>query len=274
MKQITDYSRVIHNIKQELTNYLDKHPQLQSLVVGVSGGIDSALTAALASEVCREQNIKLVARSITITSNKPEEIARADEIGAQFADDFRHITLSDRLAAVASTVMEDYAMADHEDVAFKIRLGNVKARMRMLYLYDLASRNRGMVLSTDNLTEMLLGFWTLHGDVGDFGMLQNLWKSEVYQIAAKLAEKLPREKASALQACIDAVPTDGLGITDTDLDQIGGSSYAEVDTILQAALEGRATGNDEVSRKVQQRHESSAYKRNNPYNIPRERIVE
>jgi len=58
----------------------------------------------------------------------------------------------------------------------------MKARIRMILLYDLAGGNDGMVLSTDNYTEYLLGFWTLHGDVGDFGMIQSLWKTEVYDM--------------------------------------------------------------------------------------------
>lgn len=273
MEPITDYSRVLSNIHRELSSYLTAYPQLKSLVVGISGGIDSGLTAALASRVTREKGLKLIGRSITIASNKPEEIARARAVGDNFIDDFREADLTDHLEAVARTVMEDYDTADPTETKFKIRLGNVKARIRMLYLYDQAGKNSGMVLSTDNLTEMLLGFWTLHGDVGDFGILQNLWKSEVYKLAETLAQELPQKQAEALSACIDAVPTDGLGITDTDLDQIGGSSYAQVDKILQALTEGSDPGNDEVAQKVRKRHKNSAYKRNNPYNIPRKQIV-
>lgn len=274
MQNISNYRQVIDNISRELGRYLDEHPKLESLVLGLSGGIDSAATAALASRVCQEKGIKLIGRSITISSNKPEEIARASGIGEHFTDDFRLVDLSDRLEAVAATAMEDYQEADRNSMAFKIRLGNVKARMRMLYLYDQASKNRGMVLSTDNYTELLLGFWTLHGDVGDFGMLQNLWKSEVYEIARQLAEALPDGSADALKQCIDAVPTDGLGITDTDLEQIGGSSYEEVDHILKSIIEGQPLANSEVAQQVKMRHDNSSYKRENPYNIPRKLIIE
>ncbi|NOZ36435.1 MAG: hypothetical protein GXO80_14200, partial [Chlorobi bacterium] len=132
---------------------------------------------------------------------------------------------------------------------------------------------KGMVLSTDNYTELLLGFWTLHGDVGDYGMIQNLWKTEVYAMSRFLVNNLEnKEQAKALDECIDAVPTDGLGITNSDLDQIGASSYEEVDKILIHYLKNP---NDisVLNLKVVQRKLASEFKRNNPYNIPRNKIT-
>lgn len=58
--------------------------------------------------------------------------------------------------------------------------GNLQARCRMIHLYDLAGIHGGLVMSTDNQTEYQLGFWTIHGDVGDFDPIQDLWKTEVY----------------------------------------------------------------------------------------------
>lgn len=55
--------------------------------------------------------------------------------------------------------------------------GNIQARLRMIYLYNLASIHKGLVMSTDNQTEYQLGFWTIHGDVGDFDPIQDLWKT-------------------------------------------------------------------------------------------------
>ena len=162
-----------------------------------------------------------------------------------------------------------------EDQAQKIRHGNMKARIRMIYLYNLAQFNKGLVLSTDNYTEYLLGFWTLHGDVGDYGMIQTLWKTEVYGLSkwiidTQLPELIQRE---SLQECIDAVPTDGLGITDSDLDQLGCTSYAEVDRHLLSMfmpVEREAT---DSYFNVLRRHENSTFKRSNPYNIPRSTIL-
>ena len=103
----------------------------------------------------------------------------------------------------------------------------------MIYLFDLAHFKEGMVLSTDNYTELMLGFWTLHGDVGNFGLLQYLWKTEVYGLAkhleAEYRSKNQHDKADALKHSIDALPTDGLGITTSDFDQIQVPDYETAD---------------------------------------------
>jgi NH3-dependent NAD+ synthetase len=131
-----------------------------------------------------------------------------------------------------------------------------------------------MVLSTDNWTELMLGFWTLHGDVGDYGMIQNLDKTEVYELAeyivSDLRSKGATKKADALQTCIVAVPTDGLGITNSDLDQIQAETYQEVDTILHSYLDKRDISFKEHP--VVLRHERTHFKRKNPVSIPRSKI--
>jgi NAD+ synthetase len=266
-KQLTD------NIHNELRIYLTES-KLKSLILGVSGGIDSALCAALAKPICDERDVKLYCRSITISTNKPDEIKRAAGIGIAYGHDFKEVNLSKPFENLIPEIVEDYNSTDINEHAYKIRQGNVKARLRMLYLYELAAKHKGMVLSTDNYTELLLGFWTLHGDVGDYGMIQSLWKTEVYGLAEYLVSitENPMQK-NALQECIDAVPTDGLGITNSDLDQIGASSYQEVDQILIEYLKN--SGNKEIlNHPVVKRKTASEFKRNNPFNIPRNKITD
>lgn len=102
-------------------------------------------------------------------------------------------------------------------------------------------------MSTDNQTEYQLGFWTIHGDVGDFDPIQDLWKTEVYGLANYLQDHYKSKALEALrndykETCDNykamscaiynsckLVPTDGLGISNSDLEQIGAKSYAEVD---------------------------------------------
>lgn len=268
---ITDYKTAVQNIRKHLKEYIQKS-NLKSLILGVSGGIDSAMAAALAYPVCKDLNIQLICRSITILTNKPEEIIRAKMIGESFGTDFREVNLSDVFQTMQKSLVEDFEKQNTNDYDFKIRLGNVKARTRMIYLYELASRFRGMVLSTDNYTELLLGFWTLHGDVGDYGMFQNLWKTEVYAMSRFLAEtECNSEQKEALMACVNAVPTDGLGITNSDLDQIKAGTYEEVDQILIKMLNNNL--GELQNHPVVQRNRNSEYKRNNPYNIPRDLIT-
>lgn len=171
----------------------------------------------------------------------------------------------------------------------KIANGNIQARLRMMFLYNLASIHKGLVMSTDNQTEYQLGFWTIHGDVGDFNPLFGLWKTEVYEIAkwievmyGTMAEGADEamdmddylNKELAIYKSIALTPTDGLGISNSDLDQIGAKSYAEVDDILQTMLLYKNPEREkwdilynkygeEVVNKVWNRHLASEFKRKN-----------
>lgn len=268
---IKDYKTATNNIRNELYNYVKK-AGLQSLVLGISGGIDSALCTVLAQPVCKSLNIPLIGRSITIETNKPDEISRAAGIGKYFVSDFKEINLTDGFRSLLQMVTKDEGENDTADISYKLRQGNIKARTRMIYLYELASKYKGMVLSTDNYTELLIGFWTLHGDVGDYGMIQSLWKTEVYEMSKYLASLMEAEPAKALIDCVNAVPTDGLGITGSDLEQIKAESYAEVDEILLKVVNGEELG-ELKNHPVVQRKIRSEFKRNNPYNIARENIL-
>jgi NAD+ synthetase len=269
---IRDYKTAVENIRAELKEYIVKS-KLQSLIVGISGGIDSALCTVLAFDVCKELNIPLIGRSLTIETNKPDEISRAAAIGKHFTSDFKEVDLTEGFRTLANIVTKDEGVNNPDDYSFKIRRGNMKARTRMVYLYDLASKHKGMVLSTDNYTELLLGFWTLHGDVGDYGMIQNLWKTEVYEMARYMAASMEEGPKKALLDCVEAVATDGLGITNSDLDQIKAGSYEEVDQILLKLFDKNGLG-EYASHPVIQRKLSSEFKRSNPYNIPRKNITD
>jgi len=251
----------IEAIRNNLRTYI-KDNKIKSLIIGVSGGIDSALACALAFPMCKSIGIPLVGRSLPIQTNKPDEIDRANKIGNEFCTNYKEEDLSDTY----DKIKEPFIL-----YSTPISLGNIKARLRMIYLYDQAQKNCGMVLSTDNYTELLLGFWTLHGDVGDYGMFQSLWKHEVYQLSFYIInyEYINTEQRKAITDCIYATPTDGLGITNSDLDQLGADSYEEVDRVLQLYLEKGLC----EEHPVVQRYLKTMYKRNNPYNISREQIV-
>ncbi|MBN1251906.1 MAG: NAD(+) synthase [Bacteroidales bacterium] len=269
---IKDYKSAIENIRKELKIYIQTN-NIKSLIAGISGGIDSALSIALAKPVCDELNIPLIGRSITIETNKADEISRAKFMGENFTSDFKEVNLTQGYKLISPFVVEKN-LNEQENRAFKIRLGNIKARLRMIYLYDLASKHKGMVLSTDNYTELLLGFWTLHGDVGDYGMIQNLWKTEVYEMSRVLASDLENKNAQkALLDCVTAVATDGLGITNSDLDQIQAKTYEEVDEILIKLLKDENNLGKLANHPVIERKRNSEYKRNNPFNIPRNKIT-
>ena len=269
--------KAIKNIRSELKSYIVKG-NLKSVVLGVSGGIDSTLCALLAKPVCDELKIPLIGRSLPTSSNSGGENSRATEIGELFCTDFKETNIHSQFVDLAYMAYENKEGQGHPHGSRRdIQNGNIKARIRMIYLYDLASVNQGMVLSTDNLTEYLLGFWTLHGDVGDYGMVQSLWKTEVYEMSQWIAENelITVDERIAVQKVIEADATDGLGISNTDLDQIlpgwEGSSrdgYAKVDLTLQRLQEGIFIFDDPVAA----RHIRTNFKRMNPYNLKRYEI--
>jgi NAD+ synthetase len=235
--------------------------QLQSLVVGISGGVDSAFAAALLRPVCDYTNTRLIGRSITIETNKEDEIERSIAIGSHFCHDFLHLDYTPVYLQYKQEMPEI-----NDQLLSKLRMGNCKARLRMICLYDLAQLHRGIVISTDNFTEYLTGFWTLHGDVGDYAPFLHLWKTEIYHAARFLCKQLTKQQSAVLTSCINAVPTDGLGISNSDLEQLGVESYEEADKMLASYLEGNTA---HESHQLIKRFLSSEYKRKNPLNISR-----
>jgi NAD+ synthetase len=236
------------------------------------------LVAALARMVCDTTKLKLIGISMPIVSNKPDEIARAEMVGNAFCDHFIVADLTEAYRHIS-----DKLVLDKNPKREALRRANIKARVRMIALYDMAQVNDGFVLSTDNFTEYLLGFWTLHGDVGDFGMIQAAWKTEVYLMMEYLASRVYiggtfKDKAEALRACINAQPTDGLGVSETDFDQIFPDydkkanprvNYEKVDKALYEFIVNGETTNLHI---VLQ-HIKTQFKRENPFNIPRKFLL-
>lgn len=256
---------VLRNIRKEFKEYVT-NAKLKSVVLGISGGIDSAIVAAIVKPVCENLKFKLIGVSLPSSSNKNEEVWRANEVMFNLCTEYKAICIDDFVNSFKTVLMPD--VVTKED---KIAVGNIKARCRMITLYNIAFMNKGMVLGTDNLTEYNLGFWSLHGDVGDFSAIQYLWKTEVYALSQYIVDtelKDNPKSAKALQDCIDAVPTDGLGITNSDLDQIGVKTYAEVDNIFKDYL----TDGSRKDSPVIQRHLRTEFKRSNPYCISRKRL--
>jgi len=279
-----NYELIIKNIRTDTEKYLVKG-NIKSVVLGVSGGIDSALVAALIRPVCDKLNIPLIGRSISIESNSKDEQERALAVGTHFCTDFKEVDLTNLYEPMALQ-FNNLEYPDNDDnIAFKIRNGNIKARLRMIYLYNLASINGGLVLSTDNWTEYLLGFWTINGDDFDFGPIHGLWKTEVYEMADRLVYnelKFNQPAALALLSCIKGIATDGLGITNSDLDQIlpgfNGSSvegYRKVDEILKNIISPKLQERLLVSdnNPVLIRHIKSEFKRNHPVMLKRETLL-
>jgi NAD+ synthetase len=233
---VKDYAKLFEHIVTETADYVTRN-KLQAMVLGISGGIDSTVCAAICHEVSKKTGVPLIGRSLPTTFNKKEETTSADLAGNAFCDDYKEVPIS-KLCWTFSEVLIGYEKTAQTNLAN----GNIQARLRMIYLYNLASTHKGIVIDTDNLTEHNLGYWTIHGDVGDFNPIGGLWKTEVFELAQWLFDQykdsdytqLP--KAEAMWASLQLKPTAGLGITNDDLEELGAESYEQVDAILQEIL--------------------------------------
>lgn len=288
-----NYEHVFDVLVDKTAEYVTKN-NLKAMVLGISGGIDSTVVAAICHEVSKKTGIPLIGRSLPI-KNKSDEFATSVHVGEAFCNEFSvyrlersyRAALFDACADAGDVNMANsYYLDELEEMPSRtpIANGNLQARCRMMYLYDIASRHKGLVMSTDNQTEYQLGFWTIHGDVGDFDPIQDLWKTEVYGLANYLQDHYKSKALEALRNDYKAmscaiynscklVPTDGLGISNSDLEQIGAKSYAEVDDILQTNANNifDSTGRwvqplmekygEDVVVKVLSRHVTSEFKR-------------
>lgn len=251
-----NYEHVFNVLVDKTAEYVTSN-NLKVMVLGISGGIDSTVVAAICHEVSKKTGIPLIGRSLPI-KNKSDEFDVSKLVGEAFCDEFKVFNLSSSYKSVLFDLCADtglikdckgydwYWVSDLEELAGRtpIANGNIQARCRMIHLYDIASIRKGLVMSTDNQTEYQLGFWTIHGDVGDFDPIQDLWKTEVYELAKWISNRYKNiehhhtimtgagSKSDAIELSIALTPTDGLGISNSDLEQIGAKSYDEVDDIL------------------------------------------
>lgn len=274
---------IINEIQNKVENYLTKY-HINSLIIGISGGFDSGFNAAILRPICDKLGIPLIGRYIHIDSNKPEERQRADMIGSSFCTDYNVIDMTHEYKSLASVMMGIEGIPTWEydghlakfnltPLNYKIALGNIKCRMRMIYLYNLAALYKGIVVDNDNKTEHDQGFWTIGGDIGDVRPLGQFTKTELYEIAKSYLKTLPTTKEKeALQSVIDAIPTDGLGISNSDVEQLGVDSYEELDKILEKIHSLKLNPEDnncpftdikEIN--VWTRWKNSEFKRNHPY---------
>ena len=233
-----DYSKFVENSRKWLYDYI-KDNHLQSVVIGISAGIDSTVSACLASSVCKELSIPLIGRSLPTSTNSPTELNIARLVGGAFCDDFKEISIYKMFQPVT------WFLNEQEGIGTALQQGNIKARLRMIYLYDVASKHKGVVLDNDNFTEYNTGFFTIHGDQGDINLgLHYLWKTEIYELASYLkdiyfkadssfAESNPIGKYNALNLSMKLTPTDGNGVSESDCEQFGLDNYEQVDDVLK-----------------------------------------
>ena len=116
MNEITDYGRVFDTLVAKTKEYLISN-NLKAMILGISGGIDSTVCAAICHEVSKQTGIPLIGRSLPTTFNKEEETTSADLVGNAFCDDYREVSIS-KLCWTFSEVLIGYEKIAHITVAF------------------------------------------------------------------------------------------------------------------------------------------------------------
>lgn len=283
-----NYEKVFNTLKEELKNYINKF-HFETIVMGISGGIDSTVSSAICSEVAKELKIPFIGLLLPSTGNKKDENDSALNVAKAFTTDYKISNITYLYQEFEESIFYDF-----QKLQTPISRGNVLARLRMTIIRNIANITNGLTIDNTNFTEYNLGFFTVN-DGQDYCLLRDLWKTEVYDLAGWLSDYYKElkyyQKYEAINWSIGLTPTDGLGISNSDLDQIGAESYADVDDILQdflAFAEDYKNKKDavenyleynalydiepEVIKKVLNRHLNSEFKREHlPIYIKREK---
>ena len=187
-------------------------------VVGLSGGVDSAVAAYLSAEALGKENVLAV--MMPYKTSSPESRGDAEAVVKE---------LKIRSELVDITAVVDTLIAAQR-INENVRRGNIMARTRMIVLYDCSLRERALVVGTSNKTETMLGYGTLFGDMAcALNPLGDLYKTQVWQLAEAL--KVPGK-------IIRKNPTADLWQGQTDENELG-FTYAEVDRLLYFLVDER-----------------------------------
>ena len=190
---------------------------LNRVVVGLSGGIDSAVVAVLAQRAFGE---RLLCVKMPSHYSSQSSLDDADELCERFGIRSETHSIAPMLKAYEHEAMDN------------LRVGNFSARMRMATLFDISARERALVLGTSNKSELMLGYGTLFGDLASaINPIGDLYKTEVFELARHL--EVP-------ESIVSKPPSADLWAGQSDEAELG-YSYAQIDAVLRRYVEERAS---------------------------------
>ena len=228
--------KVVDHIVNWLKDYA-VNAKMEGFVIGISGGIDSAVTSTL----CARTGLELLCLEMPI-HQASSQVSRALNHINWLKKNYTKVSMKQiELTPVFDSLVAAFPTVENEEERF-MSLANTRARLRMTSLYYFAALKKYLVAGTGNKVEDFgVGFYTKYGDGGvDLSPIADLMKSEVYEIARYLGLN---------QEIIEAAPTDGLwGDNRTDEDQIG-ASYDELEWAMTMQKKGE-TGQLEGRKKV------------------------
>jgi NAD+ synthase (glutamine-hydrolysing) len=209
-----------------LLDYVDKNG-FREVVVGLSGGIDSALTVALAVEALGPERV----HGVSMPSRYSSEGTRSDaqRLGDGLGIDFREVPIDAIVADFESELRPIFG-----DLPADLTEENLQARVRGVLLMALSNKFGWLVVATGNKSELSVGYATLYGDMaGGFALLKDVFKTDVFRLTKYLNERAGRELIP--QSIIDRAPSAEL--RDDQLDEDSLPPYPELDRVLEAYVE-------------------------------------
>ena len=218
MNRIKDYDQLAFDIDRWLKDYYYFHA-IKAFVVGVSGGIDSAVVSTL----CAKTELPTYVLTMPLHS-KRENTELSDAHATALVDYYSNVTLVN--VELTRTYEAFMSWMDDTFTSNELANANTKSRLRMVSLYQVAGSVRGIVVGTGNKVEDYgIGFYTKYGDGGvDIAPIADLYKTEVRELGRHLG---------VMNEIIDAPPTDGLWDDGrNDEDQIG-ASYEQLEEAME-----------------------------------------
>jgi NAD+ synthase (glutamine-hydrolysing) len=209
-----------------LSDYVRKNG-FSDVVVGVSGGIDSALVAALAAEALGPERVHCVSMPSRYSSEGTQSDAR--QLAESLGCDFREIPIESIFETYLAALAPHFA--GHEP---DLTEENLQARIRGTLLMALSNKFGWLLVATGNKSEMSVGYATLYGDMaGGFALLKDVYKTDVFRLAQHLNERAGRELIP--QSTIDRAPSAELRADQLDEDSL--PPYPALDRVLEAYVE-------------------------------------
>jgi NAD+ synthase len=226
MNRIKDYDKLEDRIVKWISDYCICHPSIKSLVVGISGGIDSSVVSTL----CALTGMPTYVVGMPINQLENQE-SLSDAHGEWLSKKFSNVTfLKTDMSSVYDSFLQTISNDIGENFATnKLAQANTRSRIRMVTLYQIATSVNGIVVGTGNKVEDYgVGFYTKYGDGGiDIAPIADLYKTEVWMLGEHLGVD---------ERIISAPPTDGLWDDGrTDQDQIG-VSYEMLEWVMEKGI--------------------------------------
>lgn len=224
---LLDYSEVYDNITSFIANFAKNITSDTKFVIGISGGIDSALCAALAVRSVGSSAVRGIYMPSSANSEDSERLSYelCENLGIK-------LDVVD-IGGMQNAFRENFELST-EVALGATALGNISARLRMITVMAMSNELGGVVVNTGNLTEKILGYYTLYGDgAGAIAPIASLLKTDVWNLSRFINENLiaPSEPELIPHEIIDRVPSAELIAGQTDEGDIG-ESYAEMDKCI------------------------------------------